>query len=82
MLTRILPEAHESIPGVRDALRIFWERKVEPTLFTGDIIHSDNCYAFQGLVIPIKLVCGNNDGDRDGPAREFSCRGGVAGDGL
>lgn len=52
----------------------FWERKVELPIFAGDIIHSENCYTFEGLGIPIKLVCGNNDGDRAGLARESSHR--------
>lgn len=41
-----------------------------------DKIGSGNCYVFQDLGIPIKLVCGNNDGDRHGLARNFSCGGG------
>ncbi len=82
MLIGIMSDAHDSIQGVKDALRVFSERGVDLTLFFGDMIVSGNCYAFQGFSMPIKLVYGNNDGDRDGLAREFSCRGGMAGDGL
>ncbi len=45
-------------------------------LHAGDMIGSGNCYAFEGLGIPIKLVFGNNDGDRMGLAREFGRLGG------
>ncbi|MBP7071850.1 MAG: hypothetical protein KBA97_12370 [Methanothrix sp.] len=50
------------------------EFRVELPIFAGDIIHSENCYTFEGLGIPIKLVYGNNDGDRAGLARESSHR--------
>lgn len=66
-----MSDAHDSVQGVRYALRIFSERKVDLILFAGDMIGSGNCYAFQDLGIPIKLVYGNNDGDRDGLAQKF-----------
>ena len=76
MLIGVMSDAHDSVQGVRDALRIFSRRRVDLILFAGDMIGSGNCYAFEGLGIPIKLVYGNNDGDREGLAREFSRRGG------
>jgi hypothetical protein len=45
-------------------------------LFAGDMIGSGNCYTFEGFGIPLKLVYGNNDGDRVGLAREFARVGG------
>jgi uncharacterized protein len=76
MLIGITSDAHDSIQGVKDALRVFSERQVELILFAGDMIGSGNCYTFEGLGIPIKLVFGNNDGDRVGLAREFARVGG------
>jgi len=71
-----MSDAHDSIQGVRDALRIFLSKKVDLILFAGDMIGSGNCYTFEGFGIPIKLVFGNNDGDRVGLAREFARVGG------
>ena len=71
-----MSDAHDSIQGVRDALRIFLSKRVDLVLFAGDMIGSGNCYTFEGFGIPIKLVFGNNDGDRVGLAREFAHVGG------
>ncbi len=35
-------------------------------LFAGDMIGFGYCFAFKGLVILVKLIYGNNDGDRHG----------------
>ena len=71
-----MSDAHDSIQGVRDALRIFSQRRVDLILFAGDMIGSGNCYTFEGLGIPVKLVYGNNDADRAGLANEFARMGG------
>ena len=76
MLIGIMSDAHDSIQGVKDALAIFKERKIELLLFAGDMIGSGNCYTFEGFGIPMKLVYGNNDGDRVGLFREFARLGG------
>ena len=61
-----MSDAHDSIQGVKDALRIFSQRRVDLILFAGDMIGSGNCYTFEGLGIAVKLVYGNNDADRAG----------------
>ena len=76
MLIGIMSDAHDSIQGVKDALRVFSQKKVDLVLFAGDMIGSGNCYTFEGFGIPVKLVYGNNDGDRVGLAREFARVGG------
>lgn len=76
MLIGIMSDAHDQFQGVKDALGIFSARGVSLILFAGDMIGSGNCYTFQDLGIPIKLVYGNNDGDRVGLAQEFSRMGG------
>ena len=76
MLIGIMSDAHDSIQGVKDALRVFSQKKVDLVLFAGDMIGSGNCYTFEGFEIPVKLVYGNNDGDRVGLAREFARVGG------
>jgi putative phosphoesterase len=76
MLIGIMSDAHDSIQGVKDALRIFSQRRVDLILFAGDMIGSGNCYTFEGLGIAVKLVYGNNDADRAGLAKEFARMGG------
>jgi putative phosphoesterase len=76
MLIGIMSDAHDSIEGVRDALRAFSSKGVQLVLFAGDMIGSGNCYTFEGFGIPVKLVFGNNDGDRVGLQRDFGRVGG------
>ncbi|HOV82748.1 MAG TPA: metallophosphoesterase [Methanothrix sp.] len=76
MLIGIMSDAHDSIQGVKDAILALSKRGVEMALFAGDMIGSGNCYTFEGFGVPMKLVYGNNDGDRVGLAREFARVGG------
>ena len=62
MLIGIISDAHDRVQGVRDALRVF----SEPDPFRRDMIGFGYCFAFKGLVILVKLIYGNNDGDRHG----------------
>jgi putative phosphoesterase len=76
VLIGIMSDSHDRIQGTKDALRIFSKKEVELVLHAGDMIGSGNCYAFEDLGIPIKLVYGNNDGDRVGLERDFGRVGG------
>lgn len=76
MLIGLMSDSHDNIQGTRDALRAFSKRDVELILHAGDMIGSGNCYTFEGADVPIKLVYGNNDGDREGLMREFQRVGG------
>lgn len=76
MLIGLMSDSHDNIKGVKDALKAFLERDVELILHAGDMIGSGNCYTFKGCGVPIKLVYGNNDGDREGLMREFQRVGG------
>jgi putative phosphoesterase len=71
-----MSDSHDNIKGVKDALKAFFERDVEMILHAGDMIGSGNCYTFEGYDRPIKLVYGNNDGDRVGLKRDFERVGG------
>ena len=55
---------------------MFSQKGVSMVLFAGDMVGSGNCYAFENLGMPLKLVYGNNDGDRVGLQREFAFVGG------
>jgi hypothetical protein len=72
MLIGIMSDSHDRIQGVKDALSLFSKMNVELILHAGDMIGSGNCYAFEGLGVPVKLVFGNNDGDRVGLVRDFA----------
>lgn len=76
MLIGLMSDSHDNIKGVKDALKAFSERDVELILHAGDMIGSGNCYTFEGCDMPIKLVYGNNDGDRVGLKRDFERVGG------
>jgi hypothetical protein len=76
MLIGIMSDAHDSIQGVKDALQAFSNKGAKLVLFAGDMIGSGNCYTFEGCGMPIKLVYGNNDGDRLGLYRDFARVGG------
>ncbi len=76
MLIGLMSESHDNIKGVKDALKAFSKRNVGLILHAGDMIGSGNCYTFEGCGVPIKLVYGNNDGDRVGLKRDFDRVGG------
>jgi putative phosphoesterase len=76
MLIGLMSDSHDNIKGVKDALKAFSQRDVELILHAGDMIGSGNCYTFEGCNVPVKLVYGNNDGDRVGLKRDFERVGG------
>jgi len=76
MLIGLMSDSHDNIKGVKDALKAFSQREVELILHAGDMIGSGNCYTFEGCGMPVKLVYGNNDGDRVGLKRDFERVGG------
>jgi hypothetical protein len=76
MLIGLMSDSHDNIKGVKDALRAFSRSGVELILHAGDMIGSGNCYTFEASSAPVKLVYGNNDGDRVGLKRDFERVGG------
>ena len=76
MLIGIMSDSHDNVQGTRKALKAFRERRVQLILHAGDMIGSGNCYSFEGIAVPLKLVFGNNDGDRVGLVRDFAGVGG------
>jgi hypothetical protein len=55
MLIGIMSDAHDSIQGVRDALKAFSQKDVKMVLFAGDMIGSGNCYTFEGCGMAVEL---------------------------
>ncbi len=76
MLIGIMSDSHDNFRGSKEALKVFIQKGVQLILHAGDMIGSGNCYIFEECGLPIKLVYGNNDGDRVGLWREFKRVGG------
>ncbi len=76
MLIGLMSDSHDNFLGVRNALDVFSDLDIKLVLHAGDMVGSGNCYAFEGYDMDIKLVYGNNDGDREGLMREFQRVGG------
>ncbi len=76
MLIGLMSDSHDNFRGVRKSLNEFSKRGIKLVLHAGDMIGSGNCYVFEGCGMDVKLVYGNNDGDREGLAKEFRRVGG------
>ncbi len=76
MLVGLISDSHDNFADLLRCLRIFQDRDVELILHAGDMTASGMCYAFQGIDSKIKLVFGNNDGDRFSLIRDFQGVGG------
>ena len=76
MLIGLMSDSHDNFPGLLEAVAIFKKRNVEMILHAGDVIAPGMCYAFEGWAGELKLVYGNNDGDRTGLKRDFGRVGG------
>jgi putative phosphoesterase len=76
MLIGIISDSHDNFQGLREGRDLFSRRGVELALHAGDMISSGNCHIFEGSDIDLKLVYGNNDGDRVGLSRDFGHMGG------
>ena len=72
----IMSDSHDNVLGLKEALGIFSDRSVKLVLHAGDMIGAGNCYALYGCGMEVKLVFGNNDGDRAALIRDFAPAGG------
>jgi len=63
-LVGIVSDTHEDIRMIRKAVQVFHERKPSLVIHCGDIISPPVLEQFAGL--PMRLVFGNNDGERSG----------------
>ena len=76
MFIGLMSDSHDNFQAVKDALNAFSQRGVRLVLHAGDMIGSGNCHIFEGYNMDLKLVYGNNDGDRIGLKRDFERMGG------
>ena len=63
-LIGIVSDTHEDVRMIRKAVRVFQERRPSMVIHCGDIISPPVLEHFAGL--PMRLVYGNNDGERSG----------------
>lgn len=71
MLIGLISDSHDNIADLKKAFGVLESRGVELVLHAGDVISSGMCYAYEGFDMDLKLVYGNNDGDRVGIKHDF-----------
>ncbi len=67
MLVGIISDTHDNLVGLKKAIQIFKEKKIEMLIHCGDWVSPFTLEFFdkemEGLNIPVKSVVGNNPGD-------------------
>ncbi|MFQ3675109.1 MAG: metallophosphoesterase [Endomicrobiia bacterium] len=72
MLIGIISDSHENMDSIDKAVEIFNSRNVAAVLHAGDIISPITYSHFAKLKMPIYLVFGNNDGEKNFLTEKFS----------
>ncbi len=75
MIIGILSDTHDNLDAIDEAIRIFNERGVDLVVHAGDVISPFAAARFEGLMAPVKVVFGNNDGERRGLQVKFREQG-------
>jgi putative phosphoesterase len=75
MLIGILSDTHDNLDSIDEAIGIFNEREVGLVCHAGDVISPFAAARFKGLKAPMKVVFGNNDGEREGLKVRFREQG-------
>ena len=65
----ILADSHDHVRNIRKALEMFREREVEVILHAGDVVAPFAAKALAEFQGPVRVVFGNNDGERAGLAK-------------
>lgn len=66
-----MSDSHDNLEAIKDAVKLFNEKKVNAVLHAGDIISPFTARAFNDLDAKLYFVFGNNDGDRNLLRRKF-----------
>jgi|YNPBryBLVA2012_1023415.scaffolds.fasta_scaffold00478_6 putative phosphoesterase len=64
MLVGIIADTHDNAVAVDAAVRVFRERRVSLVVHAGDIVAPFTVRHFEPLGVPMRMVFGNNDGER------------------
>lgn len=62
----IMSDSHDHMGGIRAAVKVFNQEKVELVVHAGDLISPFTAGAFDKLQAPLEAIFGNNDGERRG----------------
>ncbi|AUB55470.1 MAG TPA: metallophosphoesterase [Methanobacterium subterraneum] len=62
----IMSDSHDHMGGIRAAVKVFNQEKVELVVHAGDLISPFTAGAFDKLHAPLEAIFGNNDGERRG----------------
>lgn len=65
MIIGFLSDTHENIENIKKAIAFFNEKKPDLVIHLGDICSPIMGNYFKELKIPLKIIFGNNDGDKD-----------------
>lgn len=68
MLAGVISDTHDAILEVRNAIKLFKEKKVGAIIHAGDFTSQDTAREFLSSGIPLFAVMGNNDARKGGPA--------------
>jgi hypothetical protein len=66
MLIGIFSDTHDNLTQIEKALAIFKQRKVRAVLHAGDIIAPFAAKLIAQLEVPLHIIYGNNDGEKEG----------------
>lgn len=60
----IMSDSHDKQPAIKKATDYFTEKQVDLVLHAGDVVSAFTADIFRNLTCNLKLVYGNNDGDK------------------
>jgi putative phosphoesterase len=67
MLIGVLSDTHDQLIAIDKALEVFRQRKVDFVIHGGDLISPFAAKRLKaGLTVPLHIIYGNNDGEREG----------------
>lgn len=65
MLLGIISDSHDNIPAIKWILTIFKERRVKQIIHAGDLVSPFTLEPFREAGLPLTVVLGNNEGERE-----------------
>jgi putative phosphoesterase len=75
MLLGIISDSHDNIPAIKEILKIFKERGVEQVIHAGDLVSPFTLEPFKEAGLPLTVILGNNEGERELIRKKFGQAG-------
>lgn len=66
MLVGVFSDSHDNVPQIKRAVARFRRRQVAAVLHAGDIVAPFSAMEIAKLDVPLHVVYGNNDGEKEG----------------